>query len=79
MPLGKLLLASSTQLIKPSQKILGNWLVESRFPHIFRQAFSATFVNLVGLAPYTRTWVRQIKATDFPERLASAVILFQEG
>jgi hypothetical protein len=35
--------------------------------------------NLVELAPYTRTWVRQIKATDFPERLTSAVILFQEG
>ena len=79
VPLGNLLLASTAVLIDPKRKTIGDWVVESHYPHAFKQSFSASSVDLSDLATYTKRWVRQIKRTDFSDRLTNAIILFQEG
>jgi hypothetical protein len=78
-PLGGLMLASTTLLVDPALRTVGDWMILSQYPHLFKGSFTANSVNLPEIVPYTRLWVRQIKRTDFSDRLSNAITLFQEG
>jgi hypothetical protein len=78
-PLGRLLLASSTLLVDQNKRTVGDWVGDNNYPRAFKQSFTAKDVDLDELVPYARRWVRQIKRTDFSDRISTAIILFQEG
>lgn len=78
-PLGTYLLSSPVFVVDQSQKKMGGWLSDSSYPRQFKFNFTARRDDLSDLTAYTKRWMTQIGRIDFPDRLATAIVLFQEG
>jgi hypothetical protein len=78
-PLGVFLLRSSSVLVDRSSRELGNWFVEGQFPILYEQQFTAKWFKLDTEVVRAERRLRQIRATDYKDHIARAIILFQEG
>ncbi|MCK1698156.1 hypothetical protein [Bradyrhizobium sp. 144] len=79
VPLGKYLLSSPVIVVDQDNKKMGGWISDSSYPRQFKFNFTARRDDLDDLATYTKRWIKRIGRVDFPDRLATAIVLFQEG
>ncbi len=79
-PLGTFLSASPIFTIDRKRRELGGYLTESYFPVSFKQHFIVRLpIPTEEVTKLCRSYLSDIKKTDFPDKIVQAIILLQEG
>ncbi|MEY9543643.1 hypothetical protein ABIE85_006703 [Bradyrhizobium diazoefficiens] len=79
VPLGTYLLSSPVIVVDNDNRKMGGWLSDSSYPRQFKFNFTARRDDLDDLTTYTKRWMKRINRIDFPDRFATAIVLFQDG